>query len=474
MRDDLYKMAGNVVIPEEKREEFNRHIMQILYRGGIRKTEQVGLCGKKVTVVGRPKPDQEGIVHFDYSIFEKKKRETATYNMNTCELVTPDRGYQEFGVVMNLIMTMQEAYSEGCCYLMSEDKPCDVEGYAAVIKAMLGIEPDFSHRAKLWDMLLFLKNTEEYQNVTAQMVLDAYSFDLCPFIPEQFLAVYNMDSKEIPAPEEPFCGGKNEIKNAPAGKLKYYIYQTICRLVEEKREEGLESFLRKLLDSDLSERKALTEDNLYGTIAEVSLYVLPPVIVRAYGAAVNRDFWEIWKNLGIKGYSEIIREQGAERDTAYGKDQWVLSFYKAIRRKNEDEFIEFWEDKILRFSEDMKECLSDWGERFQRIHPKEEFDTENFLAQIVADLDEDWRCRLVDKAFITEFTEHKHEDNYKKALLLYREFMDEDTAYFPELTKKQAIRWMIRDNRNQFDFTAMSAFQSLLTNHKHRLEILGF
>lgn len=39
MRDDLYKMAGNVVIPEDKREEFNRHIMQILYRGGIRKTE---------------------------------------------------------------------------------------------------------------------------------------------------------------------------------------------------------------------------------------------------------------------------------------------------------------------------------------------------------------------------------------------------------------------------------------------------
>lgn len=39
MCDDLYKMATNVVIPEDKREEFNRHIMQILYRGGIRKTE---------------------------------------------------------------------------------------------------------------------------------------------------------------------------------------------------------------------------------------------------------------------------------------------------------------------------------------------------------------------------------------------------------------------------------------------------
>lgn len=83
-------------------------------------------------------------------------------------------------------------------------------------------------------------------------------------------------------------------------------------------------------------------------------------------------------------------------------------------------------------------------------------------------------CRLVDKAFITECTEHKNETDYKKALLLYREFMDEDTVYFPELTKKQAIRWMIRGSRCQFDYTAMGAFQSLLTNHKHRFEIFGF
>ena len=233
-------------------------------------------------------------------------------------------------------------------------------------------------------------------------------------------------------------------------------------------------FLRKLLDADLSGRKALTGDVLYGTIAEVSLYVLPSVIVQAYGAAVNQDFWNIWKDLGIKGYSKIIARQREGRDTVDEKDRWILPFYKSIQRKNEDEFIEFWKDEMLHFSEDMKKCLSDWEQRFQRIHVKETFDIENFLAQIVVDLEKDWECRLVDKAFITEFIEHKNEDSYKKALLLYREFMDEDTAYFPELTKKQAIRWIIRDNRYKFDFTAMSAFQSLLINHKRRFQIFGF
>lgn len=473
MRDDYYKIAGNVVIPQEKREEFNRYILRILYKGGIRKTEQMELGGKKVTVVSCPMPDSQGIVRFDYSIFEKEKRETAMYHTGTCELITPDRGYQEFGVVMNMIMVMQEAYSASPCYFMYEDRPGKVDGYVALIRELLGINLDFSHRAKLWDMLLFLKNTEEYRNITAKMIWEAYSFDLCPFNFEQFIAAYQIDAKEITAPREPFQG-EDEIGNVPIGKLEYYVYQTIRHLVEEKQEEGLEVFLRELLDADLPGRKALAEDARYGVIAESSLYVLPSVIVHAYAAAVNRDFWDVWKSLGIKGYSDIIVEKGAGEETVYEGDGMTLPFYKAIQREDEDEFLEFWEDQTLHFSEDMKECLAVWQKRFQEIGLEGDFDTEDFLARIVVDLDSDWGCRLVDKAFVMEFMEHKNEENYKKALRMYREFMDEDTAYFPELTKKQAVRWIIRNSRYLFDFTAMSAFQSLLINHKKRFEILGF
>ena len=105
---------------------------------------------------------------------------------------------------------------------------------------------------------------------------------------------------------------------------------------------------------------------------------------------------------------------------------------------------------------------------------EEDFDMEIFLAQIVTDLEQEWGCRLVDQEFITEFMEHREDENYRKALLLYRKLMDQDIRYFPELTKKQAIRWIIRNNRRKFDFIAMSAFQSLLINHKYRYEILGF
>lgn len=478
MNNCSYKTAGKAAVPEEKKEEFNQHILRILDRGGIRKTEQIELGGRTVTVVGPPTPDREGIVSFDYSIFEKRKRETANYNTKTCELFTPDRGYQEFGLVMNVIMAMQEAYSQGKCYFMDEDEPVSVDAYVGLIRGMLGITPDFSHRARMWDMLLFLKNTEGYQNITAQAVWKAYSFDLWELDIDQFMAAYEIDSKEITVPQEIFDGEKDEIKMAPRGTLKYYLYQLMCRLAGEKQEEGLKHFLKELLDADLASRRKLAEDTRYGTIAEVSLYVLPSIIVQAYAVAAERDFWDVWKELEIKGYSDIIADQKQGRNPVSEGEEWILPFYKAIQRKNEDEFIEFWEDKPLRFSEDMKECLSDWQKRFQEISLENDFDTdfdtEDFLAEIVADLDRDWGCRLVDRAFITEFTQHKDDENYKKALLLFRDFMDEDTAYFPELTKKQANRWIIRNNRDEFDFTAMSAFQSLLINHKHRYGILGF
>lgn len=354
MSNDIYKLAGNMTIPEDKKAEFNRYVLRILDLCRIRKTENIELGEQTITVVRRPEPDEDGIVSFDYSIFEKKIRETSTYNMNTCELIVPDRGNGEFAVVMNVIMVMQESYSETPCYFMYKNEPCSVKAYAVLIKSMIGIRLKFTHRARMWDMLLYLKNTEEYQNITSKMV------------------------------------------------------------------------------------------------------------------------WDAWKNLDIKGYSEINTESSKIKAKLYLYDKFYLTYYKAIERGYEDECIEFWDNENLNLSDNMKECLSEWKEDFKKTKLEEDFDMEIYLARIVVDLKRDWNCRLVDKEFITEFMEHKEDVNYKRALLLYRKFMDQDTLYFPELTRKQAIQWVIRNNRNKFDFTAMSALQSLLINHKRRYEILGF
>lgn len=49
MRDDLYRLEGTVMIPDNKKDEFNRYILQILDACGIRKTERIELDGRPIT-----------------------------------------------------------------------------------------------------------------------------------------------------------------------------------------------------------------------------------------------------------------------------------------------------------------------------------------------------------------------------------------------------------------------------------------
>ena len=471
MGNDLYTLAGTVNIPENRKAEFSDSILKLLYMGGIRKTEEMELGGKKITVVGRPLPDERGIVRFDYSIFEKYKRNINTYNMNTCELDAPDRGYQEFGVVMNAVMIMQEAYSEGSCCYMAEGKPGRVNVYAALIKALIGVDLTFPGRSRMWDMLLFFHGTEENKNITGDDIWKAYPWDHCDIFSEHLMTILNL-GPDLTVPEKKFEGRKKDFAEAPKVSLIYYIYEKTAQLVKNGESDKLKRYLKKLLDSERKDRVAFAaEDTVYGDIAEASLYLLPPLIVNVFARAIGQEFWETWDSMEIKGYSDVIARKG---DIDSEKGGFSVPLYKVIQREDENEFIEYWDDQELKFTDKMKECFEDWKERFEKILPGKNFEMEPFLAEIFTELEEYRKCRLADKNFVTDVLEHKNDVNYQKALLLYKEIIDKDLEYFPELTHRQAIRWIMRESKDEFCYTEMAAFPSLLINRKHRFEILGF
>ena len=245
------------------------------------------------------------------------------------------------------------------------------------------------------------------------------------------------------------------------------------QLVETGESETLKRYLKNLLDLERKDRAALAaEDTVYGEIAEASLYLLPPMIVNAFAMATGQKFWETWDSMGIKGYSDIMTEKKHKTDSGEEKDS--IPFYEIIQREDEDEFIEYWGGQKLKLSDEMKECFEDWNERFEKIVPDKNFDMEQLLAEIFDELEEYGNCRMADKQFVLDCMEHKDDKNYQKALLLLKEIVEEDMEYFPELTRRQAIRWIMRECRNEFDYTEMAAFPSLIMNHKRRLEILGF
>ena len=476
MLDDMYKLAGTVKIPENKKNAFNEHVLKLLYLCGIRKTSEMELAGRKISVVEPAAPDENGIVTFDYSICEKMKREVCTYNMRTCELVTPDRGYQEFGIAMNMVMVLLESFSETPCYLVRDGKPVPVDGYAALIKGLLGITLSFPNREKLWDMFLLLKNTKGCETVSGDDVFDAFPYGLCRFRLDHVASVIDIDRNEIKKPETPIAPG-DIINKADWIAIKWYVYDNMLSLIRRGKDQELESFLRNLLCMQLPSRRELAgNDTAYGRIAEASLYLLPSVITKAYAEASGQDFWKVWKITEGKAYGDTLVEAYGNNGGSKLKE---FPFRKVILRKNDDEFLEFWHGEAMDLSDELEQRLRQWRTRFQELAGGTEavamdISMETCLAQVIGEMYDIWGCRLVDGVFVREFLRHPDDGRYMAALRLLREMMDEDTGYFPELTKRQANQWIIKRNRDKADITAMSAYQSLLINHAYRQEILGF
>ena len=469
MSDNIYQLAGKVDVPVEKKDEMNQYVLEIMDKCGIRKTEKMTVAGVEVTVVSPAQPNADGIVMFDYSIFEKEKREISTYDLNTCELHTEDRGYDEFGLVMNMIMVLQEAYTDGGCYLVESGKLCEAKAYLLLFQDVLEKRITLPGRLRMWDTYLFFRNSEEYANITFGDLRDDYicyrEWDL-----EQLITVYDVENPEQMFSHTKQISGREEIASAGSSNRTEYAYRIFCGLNEDEK-DTMESFLAELLNLDFSERKELSARlDEKGIIAELSLYVLPAHLVLAYAKAFRKDFWEIWDSFGGKGYSDIIQDDSPREDA---DDSRKLLFYRVIQRKNEDEFLEFWDGRNLTLSQDMEECIQRWKEQFNGIRIPPDMLTEDFLAKIIIRLNP-FYFRYVDKAFVTEFAEHGNDLNHQKALILLARLLDEGQEYFPELTGRQADEWIIQGTRSEFDRVAISALLSLLTNKIQRNKIFGF
>lgn len=143
-------LFGELSIPKDRLDETNELVLTILDKGGIRKTRQIELGNRIITVLDIPSIDSLGRIYFDYSIFEKKQKKPAYYDTETGELYTEMSGYSPYEIIMDLVRTIQEAYSEEPCFLMGNKKICSVYGTAILIKEITGKKLEFCHRQRTW------------------------------------------------------------------------------------------------------------------------------------------------------------------------------------------------------------------------------------------------------------------------------------------------------------------------------------
>lgn len=470
-----YKIVGDIQVPEERRAELNSNVLKLLKSGGIRKVQQVNVAGKLVEVLKEPVVDDKGQVYFDYSIFEQMKRKVSRYDTNTCQLYTEDRGYAEFGVVMNMIMAMQESYSQSLCYLMYENEISRILGCAVAIESLIGVTLSFPNRGKLWDMYLFFKKQKEYEEIDFLDILNAYpkgySYKKRSQIDAGVEACWLHEERDKYEAENDL-----HIKDMSFSQRAKYAYYLMEKYVETEERTHVEERLTNLLNSNLTVRETMCngEESILEKLAEISLYSLPPAFVGAYASITKEEFWTVWFRLGIKGYSDIYEY---EEDIIRGdKKCSEYPFYKVIFRENEDDFIEFWNGRDMFFSSMLKDNFKSWRRKFDEIRDEAVLGmrTEDYLSHLILDMYEIWDSCIVKDSLIQEVIQHEDSILHKKTLFLLNKLINVDIDNFPELTAEQVLWWYSKYNKDKVKQKNIKDYVAMITNVLLRKEVLGF
>lgn len=298
MRDDLYRLEGTVMIPDHKKAEFNRFILQILDVCGIRKTEQTELDGRMITVVRQPAPDGQGIVDFDYSIFEKKKRGTASYDTNTCELTAPDVGYEEFAEVNGDIVNDRF--------------------YTGWLNHILGTRFSMKKRFRLWDNVekYALERVEDYQEPTVKEVMQ--------FIPVgmRYAAggVEFSDLMYITLGTESLTEDEIEPDTYPADV--YGCKKALEAFIKAEQKEDAIQEIWELIKKDRHERERIGCREL-SDVGRFSL-ILPARVIAYLTAEITKEsFWEHWKEIHETVYHDEIMKEYAPQQLKKERKQLI-------------------------------------------------------------------------------------------------------------------------------------------------------
>lgn len=471
MEKERYRLLGTVNIPENKKEELNKYVQELLYKGGIRKSCEVVLDGKMYTTLKPAMPDEKGIIQFDYSIFERELRQVGAYDTNTCTLMVSDRGYNEYGLIMNLIMFVLEIYSQDMCLLMDGDVPVAYpKVYLQIIKGLLGIEFYNDKRCRMWD-IVYLLYQNKITDIQLEDMLNGTRFDLDLYW-EQSEAY--LESWILGDYEETDCGDitKAEVASADQRERRRFLR----KILNEKlsvQDGQFEEDLKLLINSNLTERQKMAErDDAMGMVAMCSLYMLPAVIVGFYAGIKKLTFWEAWEAFGNQQYTDFLTTEKKKKEEKKTLER--IPFYLLIRREDENEFLEYWDGTNLTLSDKMDEYIELWRCWYEETEDIQSISIEKTLAWVAEAVSKQYKAAYLDYDFVMEFLEHKDDKNYQKAVSIFRKTKEKDCWLFPELTVKQAQEEIIKYYQCAEDKIALRAYQALLYNKVQRKRLFGF
>ena len=476
---DEYWYFGQVNVPADQREQFNADVSEILKQCGIRKTKEISVGDHLVTVTSLPCPDKNGIITFDYSIFEKKLRKPAMYNTNDCTLKVVDRGANEYGVAMNLILVLQECYSNGSGYVMYGQNIINVYRYMALLSTILHRKIWNRGRESLAKLLLALRQTPEGKDANTANAIALQPMNFCHLWEDKVDACLDIfselnDSDFTRAEQSIACINCRSLMVGEASQTRWSrkIIYNVLRKEYAVNKSAVRKFVKKLIQLPFEGRKELAkESGENGFLAECSLSISAYVFISCIAVLEKRSFDDMWKELGMNIYDDSL----VWKHCLTADDKWEYTdLYPIICRKNQDEFLELWDGTNLTLSAGLQQNIAEWKQRISEIKDDSELDVEATLGNILKDMSDMWKCRFVEESFVSNILSHKEQPEWRKALLVLQEMLYSERAALPELDGELATYWSWSYRDQKADAVRVSAYCSLLANDTQRKRVFGF
>lgn len=468
-----YYLLGTVDVPEEKRKELTEKVLMIMYRAGLRYVDTEHYTADK------PKIDKNGIVTVNYSIFEKRIWENATFNTHTCELTCQESGGAGMRLALNMVLLLIESYSGGTCIAMNENDQMVVGGYIEIISQLLREHFDLPNRKYGWSMLCTLHKHGKDMSWNDWMRAYGWYAESVSLIESHALFSYNEDgyfpheiTEEIQKTMNKLC-----VRDILDRKSSYKAECVGLLLDKLQKTKGLEytwRFLQSLMASPYDKRKEIADkEDSEGLLAAYSMVYLPPIFISAYAGLNKLKFWDVYDRLNFPLYKDVRVENDLIKNE---KEKPPFCFHEALLRDNEDDFLEYWNGENLVISDCMKKTIREWKEKYDSLSSdnlkNEDFEKLLFFLQCVYPTSHN--ARYFDKDMLIEFSEHISEPEYERAVLLMDWYVKKDIELFPELPTNRALSEIIKPNRTRFDHTTISALVSLMANKEQRKNVFGF
>ena len=463
-----FKMAGAVHIPSDIQKEFNERILTMLDYCGIRKTTTIDVAGRTYYVTEPVSIDSKGNIEFDHSVLEKEKHEAAVFNVNTCFLSMPERGYIEIELAGVFLMTLCQAYSDTQCYLTYDGKIFSVRCFLQILNYIFDYELPCNNGNDVWELYSFFHYDKDYEDIQPYEAFRSLIKDWDEGITYNQLMTYLILSKDKPPTFK--CKTKcikSKIVDKNLSEKEELLFSLLSKLCDN---EEVIVRLKGLLEKNMEERqKEAEDDDDYGLLAELSLYFSAPAIVKYLSLAKGENFWDLWDRLNIIPYKDVIDKPICETPEQYCK----VPLYIPIKRDDEDEFLYLWNGDNLKLSEKLIKQIEEWKCDYARLMLTPGLDTEAELAQILFEMENDWNCPFVSRSLVEELLNNKNNVKYQKLLLVLKKFISKGLELFPELTQRQAIEWVLKRSRDPKEAVHIGTFMTLLENTKERQRIFG-